>query len=385
MNDTTSTREVAKVTPSRLPLAPAVAKEFEIQPTDWRVLVEQVFPSAKSPDAVLLALSYCRNRGLDIFKRPVHIVPMWSSTLRKTVETVWPGISELRTTASRTQAYAGIDATEYGPDVERTFAGRVKRDNKYTEVEKTVTFPEWASVVVYRMVDGQRCPFHAKVFWLEAYATTGGTELPNEMWSKRAYGQLDKCAEAAALRRAFPEEMGSDYTADEMEGRSIDHGVAVAVPEGQRPPPINQAEEKPETASEPEIEDAKVVEEDQPTNEPHIADEDRDPIPTEDAGQPPPIPDNLDRSKQTAKKGKETTTKPKSKLPPFPGVEDPEAFRSWVEKVLEGVTGREPPGEIDELLKVYEALVLPHVEELFPPDQEDIEAIYQRHEKRLEP
>jgi hypothetical protein len=36
------------------------------------------------------------------------------------------------------------------------------------------------------------------------------------MWEKRANGQLEKCAEAAALRRAFPEELGSDYSIDEI-------------------------------------------------------------------------------------------------------------------------------------------------------------------------
>ena len=41
------------------------------------------------------------------------------------------------------------------------------------------------------------------------------------MWQQRPYGQLGKCAEAAALRKAFPEEIGNDYTAEEMEGKVI--------------------------------------------------------------------------------------------------------------------------------------------------------------------
>jgi hypothetical protein len=43
------------------------------------------------------------------------------------------------------------------------------------------------------------------------------------MWRRRTRGQLDKCAEAAALRAAFPEELGNDYSAEEMEGQVIDH------------------------------------------------------------------------------------------------------------------------------------------------------------------
>ena len=40
------------------------------------------------------------------------------------------------------------------------------------------------------------------------------------MWIKRPRGQLLKCAKAASLRAAFPEE--ASYTAEEMEGKSIE-------------------------------------------------------------------------------------------------------------------------------------------------------------------
>jgi len=236
---------VTTIAPSRLPIAPSIAKEFDLQPTEWRVLVDQIFPSAQSVESVMMALAYCRKRNLDIFKKPVHIVPMWSSAKREMVETVWPGIAEIRTTAARTGEYAGIDAVEFGPIVERTFSGtleqwvepegggrKVKRPNK---VEKVVRFPEWASVVVYRIVGGQRCAYHAKVFWEETYATMGKTDIPNEMWAKRPRGQLDKCVEAAALRKAFPEELGNIYAAEEMEGRSID-GMTIEHAEPKAPP-----------------------------------------------------------------------------------------------------------------------------------------------------
>ena len=39
------------------------------------------------------------------------------------------------------------------------------------------------------------------------------------MWRKRAYGQLAKCTEAQALRKAFPEFSGGQATAEEMEGK----------------------------------------------------------------------------------------------------------------------------------------------------------------------
>jgi hypothetical protein len=44
------------------------------------------------------------------------------------------------------------------------------------------------------------------------------------MWEKRPLGQHQKCALAASLRLAFPEDLGSDYAAEEMEGREVETG-----------------------------------------------------------------------------------------------------------------------------------------------------------------
>src|SRR4051794_4134726 len=98
---------------ARLPYHPGIKERFGIDAGAWRTLVEAIFPSAKTAEAVLLALDYCKVRNLDPFKRPVHIVPMWSQTANSGrggyVETVWPGIWEMRATAFRTKQYAGMD------------------------------------------------------------------------------------------------------------------------------------------------------------------------------------------------------------------------------------------------------------------------------------
>ncbi|MER9937460.1 phage recombination protein Bet [Mesorhizobium sp. M0088] len=234
---------VATLNAPSMPLAPAVAEEFSLTLSDWRVLVDQIFPSAKSGEAVAMALAYCRSRKLDIYKKPVHIVPMWSSALNRMVETVWPGISEIRTTAARTGDYGGIDEVVFGPMIEREFTGeKDKWENKRkvgTEVfTKKFRYPEWASVIVYRWVHGEKAAFHTKIFWEETYATVGKTEVPNEMWTKRPRGQIDKCVEAACLRKAFPEEVGSMYAAEEMEGRVIDHDASerTSAPQPPKPP-----------------------------------------------------------------------------------------------------------------------------------------------------
>ncbi len=204
------------IAPPRLPYHPALQERLGVGINEWRALVDAVYPLAKTADSVILALSYCRARKLDPFKKPVHIVPMWNSQLKRMVETVWPGIGELRTTAFRTGQFAGRDEARYGETKRQTIGNA------------PMEFPEWCQVTVYRMLDGQRVPFPGpRVYWLESYATAGRDDIsPNAMWRRRPFGQIDKCAEAAALRAAFPEEVGNEYAAEEMEGKMID-GVVV--------------------------------------------------------------------------------------------------------------------------------------------------------------
>lgn len=242
----TSHQQVAVLGPPRLPYpGKNIYDAFGLSPGGWKVLVEATFPSAKTADAVVMALAYCRERNLDIFKRPINIVPMWDSKKNAYVETIWPSIAELRTTAFRTGNYAGCDETEFGPLVRRTFQGRVRKGRDEYETKEVVTleFPEWARITVYRLLGSHRCKFVGpKVLWLESYATIGKSDLPNEMWQERKEGQLEKCAEAGALRKAFPEELGNQYTAEEMTGRHViyddtDSSSRSTAPSGEPPSP----------------------------------------------------------------------------------------------------------------------------------------------------
>ena len=206
-----------------LPMPVEARQIYELSEQSWKVLTEVTFPTAKTPEAIMMALDYCRTRKLDIFKKPVHVVPMWSAALGRSVETVWPSIMEIQTTASRTGLWAGMDRPVWGPDKTHTFSGRYKDDNdQWQETSVTVTFPEWVAVTVYRLVNGRRCAFTEEVYWMEAYSTAGGknSQIPTAMWIKRPKGQLAKCGKAASLRAAFPEECG--YAAEEMDGKSID-------------------------------------------------------------------------------------------------------------------------------------------------------------------
>ena len=191
--------QIVRIT-ARIPQPPASKMPAE----QWRVLTDAIFPAAKSAEAICLAIDYCASRRLDIFKRPVHIVPMYNAALKKEVETVWPGINELQVTAARTGQWAGMDAPEWGPTLTRTFEGDtgVGVDKRHHKV--TVNFPEWCSVTVYRMINGQRCPFAEPVY-------SGKVVRPDEQMVRGA-----QCHMAEA---------GSWPVAQERQGRFVACGV----------------------------------------------------------------------------------------------------------------------------------------------------------------
>lgn len=191
-----------------------------------QVLQSSLYPGA-SPASIKMALGYCKAAGLDPMQKPVHIVPMWDSKAGSMRDVVMPGVGLYRTQAARSGECAGVSEPDFGPDTTETLGGQ------------SITFPAWCRVTVKRRLPtGEVVEFTAKEFWKENYAVKGGKEksiAPNAMWTKRPYGQIAKCAEAQALRKAFPE-VGSQPTADEMEGKTLDMGVAEVVAPPAAPP-----------------------------------------------------------------------------------------------------------------------------------------------------
>lgn len=251
----------------------------ELTLEQWRVLKEIVWPGAETDSAILMAYDYCKARNLDPFKRPIHIVSMYSRRHGKMVETIWPGISELRTTASRTGEYVGCGAPEWGPFSEKKFEWQEdvwENKRKITVTKsKTITFPEYCRITVKRRhKSGHISDYTAEVYWEEAYATVNRfSDAPNEMWRKRPRGQVAKCTEAAAIRMAFPEEVGNDLTAEEMEGQMIDisNGRMVGNEDKEKheaPPAPTfaefQEEKKPAAGDEPleQVEEAEIIDPD---------------------------------------------------------------------------------------------------------------------------
>lgn len=214
-----TTKPAAPMARTEIPGAehlPAPVKERGLTESQWRTLKNNLYPGAHN-DSILMVVDYCRARKLDPLKKPCHIVPMMvkdAQTGEKAFrDVVMPGIYEIRTTAQRTGEYLGHAQPTYGDAV--TFAG--------------VEAPAWCEFTVYRWNSkaGIRAEFPVRTRFDEVVALKNG--VANDRWSKAPFQMLTKCAEAAALRAAFPDELGGEATVEEMEGRDFIDGQAVPV------------------------------------------------------------------------------------------------------------------------------------------------------------
>jgi phage recombination protein Bet len=222
-----------------LTVAPRFSKPPEFAGTEvgWRALHE-CYPNAESPAVLMALIEYCTVRNLDPYKKPVHIVPMYNSKLRRKVQVVMRGIGEIEITAARTKQWAGMELPTWGPPITKTFKGEFENDDgSKRQVEVTLTYPEWCAVTVYRQVGGERAAFTEQLWWEECYGRAGfRSVVPNERWTKAPRQMLHKCVKAAILRAAFPEEsMG--YAAEEMEDHETDTGGITIDGTAETPPP----------------------------------------------------------------------------------------------------------------------------------------------------
>lgn len=156
-----------------------------------RLIRQQVAPEA-TPAELALFLQVAHRVKLDPFRRQIYAIHRMDRRLGRKVMTIQTGIDGLRAIAERSRACAGISDATFG---------RSGNGGK----------PASATVTVYRFVGGERCAFTATARW-EEYSQTYG------LWPNKPHVMLAKCAEALALRKAFPGDMSGLYMADEMPG-----------------------------------------------------------------------------------------------------------------------------------------------------------------------
>lgn len=152
----------------------------------------------KRPSEDIIQFIYvCYRTGLDPILGQIHAVYRWSSAFGRETMSIQTGIDGMRLVAQRTKEYAGQEDITYIPEDEST------------------GYPAKASVTIYKMLNGARVSFSASARWNE-YVQLDKNKLPTSMWKKMPYLMLGKCAEALALRKAFPNELSGIYSTDEM-------------------------------------------------------------------------------------------------------------------------------------------------------------------------
>jgi len=205
-------------------------------------IVKQTVADGLTEPELIFFLTFCRNANLDPFQKEVYAIPRRGEGGKRTV-TFQTGIDALRRRAHETGAFAGMDPAEFGKP-------KQARAGQYT-----VTVPSECTFRVFKIVHGIRVPFEATARWDE-YAPpldkAGGF-----MWRRRPYAQIEKCAEALALRRAFQELRGL-YAHEEFETpRGEVRELALPV---EQMDPAQPQEGPQEAADAPRTVEARVVE-----------------------------------------------------------------------------------------------------------------------------
>lgn len=135
---------------------------------------------------LMFFMLYCKQHGLDPFARQAHLLKT------KNGPQVCLGIDGMRIRAAQSGEYGGQDEPAFELDPKGAVLA--------------------CRVVVYRIVQGQRVPFPAVAWMAESRGTS-------PIWSQRPRGMLEKCAEAKALRKAFPDRCGAFYAPEELDGQ----------------------------------------------------------------------------------------------------------------------------------------------------------------------
>lgn len=177
-------------------------------------LLKRTVAKGATDDQFALFMTIAQRRRLDPFAKQIWCV------LRKNKDgsvemSVQTAIDGFRVIAQRTGEYDGQDAPEWcGED---GVWKDVWLDTKHP--------PKAARVMVYRKGVSRPSPGIAHLESYAAYKDDGKTMTAK--WQQMPEHMLAKCAEALALRKAFPEDLSGLYTDDEMEHANVIDAVSI--------------------------------------------------------------------------------------------------------------------------------------------------------------
>lgn len=185
-------------------------------------LIKRTFCKGATDDELALFMETAKRTGLSPMARQLFAVKRWDSGEKRTVLQTQISIDGQRLIAERSGKYAG----QLGP----LWCGA---DGKWTDVWLESKPPVAAKCAVVR-TDFKE-PLWA-VARFDAYKQTKKDGNLNSMWAKMSDLMLAKCAEALALRKAFPQDLSGLYTPEEMGQDVVVEKVQQTNPQQSLPP-----------------------------------------------------------------------------------------------------------------------------------------------------
>lgn len=164
-------------------------------------LIANTVAAGTTEDEFHLFIEVCRRTGLDPLTRQIYCIVRGRGDRRKM--TIQTGIDGYRLIAERSGLYDGQDPPAWCGE-----------DGIWREVWTAKEHPFAAKVSVYKK--GQNRPAGVGIAHWSEYAQKGYDGNLVDMWRNMPANQLAKCAEALAIRKAFPADLSGVYTAEEM-------------------------------------------------------------------------------------------------------------------------------------------------------------------------
>lgn len=150
-------------------------------------------------------LHYCQTTKLDPFARQIYMIGRRDTQNNVTRYTIQTSIDGFRVIAKRSNKYRGQLPVEWcGPDGKWTDVWLAGANNPPSAAKVQVLHADYDEPITAVAVFDSYCPM-----------TRNGERMG--LWKTMPEQMIAKCAEALALRKAFPNDLSGIYTEDEME------------------------------------------------------------------------------------------------------------------------------------------------------------------------
>lgn len=182
-------------------------------------LIKTTIAKGCTDDELRLFMATAQRLQLDPFARQIYAVKRFDRKEERDVMSIQVGIDGLRSSADRTGLYAPGGDHEFSYNAEGLL------------VKATAT--------VRKFSNGSWLECRRSAFWDE-YVQLDKARNPTPMWRDKPHVMLGKCAEAQALRAAFPQ-LGGAYIPEEMQQGQPDAVVVEAPaprPQARQPLPV---------------------------------------------------------------------------------------------------------------------------------------------------